>query len=120
MFRLTEADLSAITNSRLANLVESALNKDMPGLVGAGPDSITHHDLIAAVAEVRDLLRPLGLETERVVVKYVYGSLLVGAPLHERVPMLLDALATPAIHRYQKEDALDRLVEQLLAAERGA
>ncbi len=120
MLNLTESDLSDITNARLARLVEESLNKDMPGLVGDEPEGLSHQDLIAAVAEVRELLRPLGLETERMVVKYLYGSLLLGEPLHVRVPNLLEALASPSVHRYRKEDSLDQLIERLLAESKGA
>lgn len=120
MLNLTDDNFSAITNARLARLIEESLRQDMPGLVGEEPDALSHQDIVAAVDEVRNLLRPLGLETERVVVKYVYGSLLLGEPLHDKVPHLLAALSTPNSHRYEKEDALDRLIEQLLTDKEGA
>jgi hypothetical protein len=119
MLNLTGENISAIANARLARLVEASLSHDMPGLVGDEPDSLDHDDIMAAVDDVRSLLRPLGLETERMVVKYVYGCLLLGEPLHDRVPNLLTALASPNMHRYEKEDALDRLIEQLLAQKEG-
>ena len=115
MLTVTSDELDRITVLRLASLLRDELDVVMPGFVGDSVDGVSLNDLAEVVRDVRDLLAPWGLATERVIVKFSLGSLLIGKDLLEADPNLIEVLRDRSVHRYKREAVLDESVERLLA-----
>lgn len=117
MLTISNTEQEAIVNRRLAIQLRQALENDLPEMVRDMGQELSIDKLCLAVREVRPRLRVWGMETERVVLKYLFGSILIGCPLEEKEPRVLLAFNSAESHRYKKEEFMDRVIEFYLAPE---
>lgn len=103
-----------LVDLRIASFLRRELAPRLPELFESAQDAMTDEQLVGAVREARARLRPWQMETERAVLKYCFGSFLLGRPVEAAEPRLVPMFSSAAYHRHKKEDLLDFVVEKLL------
>lgn len=117
MLTISNAEQDAIVNRWIATQLHQTLEKNLPEMMNDMGEELNIEKLVLAVSEVRPRLKAWGMETERAVLKYLFGSILLGGPLEKMEPRVLPALNSVDFHRYKKEDFMDRVIEFHLAPE---